>query len=518
MNQSPNIIVKAGAGTGKTFCVTEGVHGMMYSPLFKKHLGSEEQLAVWEAMMADRYPGKIHMTSFTNDASDQLADRCPMDMYGKPLVSSSSTFSMGCSFAKKAGQAGNIDKYKNKYKKLTTEFLGKTKFESRDCLPGVWDAIFELQEKARLDLRVEMTEEQVQDLAEHYSIDFSYGNLEQITSGVNAVLKGGREMTWQYDFVDMVYLPVVQGLVRKTYGTLVVDEFQDMGRAQQELCLMAGWKLIIIGDTHQAIYGWAGADASAFKRIESFLSVTKKGVATYPLNLTRRCPNKVVEVANRLLPEESKLKALPNAPDGKVVRCGQGEFYADFMSGILSPYTAVNHVQQSDLMIICPTNAPLIGMLFKLAKKGVKAYVKGQDITESMQKFVANYSAGVEDLRSGIAEKLDKLYSRKRNRTSETQIDIYQSLQDMAAECHTISAVQSSIANMFSDTHRPGWIPLSSIHRSKGLEAKTVVVWQIDRCKRKGSTKPWQKVEDVNLEYVACTRAKEELYMVRSLG
>lgn len=512
LKQAPNLIVKAGAGTGKTFCITEGVHRMMQNP--RKTVGSEEQQLIWQAMCADEHHGNIHMTSFTTDASEQLAERCPVDNRGKQLVSASSTYSMGCRFAKKAGHAGTIDQWKNKYKGLTTEWLGGNRFETKDRYPDVWNAVFELQEKARLDLRKSMTEQEVSDLADHYSIDFGRKWIEKITEGINVVLEAGRNLTWKYDFTDMVYIPVINGMVQKTFGTLVVDEFQDMGRAQQELCTMAGWKLILIGDPHQAIYGFAGADHDAFNRIDQFLGMTLKGVDTYPLNMTRRCAKRIVDEANKLLPEGSKLVPLPNAPEGQVVTCDKSEFEGNHLKHVLSKYNPAT-ISRNDLMIICPTNAPLIRILFKLAKQNVRAFVQGLDITESMQRFVATFDI-IEDLRKGIAKKLDQLLERKPSKTTATQIDIYLALEEIAKECTSPEDVRTNISNLFSDNPRPGWIRLSSIHRSKGLEAKTVVLWEYNNCYSKYSVKEWQHAQDNNLLYVGRTRSMTELYQVKS--
>jgi ATP-dependent exoDNAse (exonuclease V) beta subunit len=271
-------MVQAGAGTGKTFCVTEGVYRML--GIKRKTEGSEEQQAIWEAMKEDPYPGRIHMTSFTRDASDQLADMGPRDSFGKPIASSKSTYGTGLSYAKAKGQAGHIDIYGNKYKGLTSEFLGGTKFETSKTDPGVWEAIFEIQSKARLELIVEASEKQVKDLADWYGIEIPSRKKDVVVEGINAVLAAGREKLHVYDFVDQVYLPVIQDLVTKRYETIIVDEAQDMGKAQQEICLRCSYRRIIIGDPHQAIFGFAGADSDAFGRLGKYYS---KGQSRLPI-------------------------------------------------------------------------------------------------------------------------------------------------------------------------------------------------------------------------------------------
>ena len=512
-----HLMVKAGAGTGKTFCVTEGVHRMVGSP--RKTVGSEEQQAVWDVMCSDPYPGNIHMTSFTNDASEQLAFKGPLNALGKPAASSSSTYGMGLHVAKTCGQAGVIDIYGNKYKGLTTEFLGGTKFETKDGLPGVWEAIFETQSKARLALKRKLGMEEMKELADHYGIEVPGGKKDgvpyqdMVLEGVNAVLEAGIEKSWHYDFGDMVYIPVVTNLIsRKKYGTLVVDEAQDLGVAQQELCLRLAWRLILVGDPRQAIYGFAGADSDSFGRLYRWLDNTQRGIEVLPLNLTRRCSLSVVREANRFAPE---LKAMDGAPEGTVESMAKRDLGQEKIERIVTSYGGKSQFGGDKLMVICPTNAPLIGMLFRLQKYGVRAYIHGGDLTKSMKLFISKFES-IGELRKGLEEKLSQLWSKKTSKSRDNQIDIHLALQEVAQSCTTVGAVVSSIDNAFSDTPRPGWIRLSTIHKAKGLEADTIIIWEVDKCKSQYSTQPWEFEQDKNLEYVAITRAKKFLIKVAS--
>lgn len=526
-----NIMVNAGAGSGKTFCVTEGLHHWIGAK--RKTVPSPEQQVIWNAMAEDDTPGRIHMTSFTVDASDQLAAKGPLDASGKPIASSKSTYGTGLSYAKAKGQAGYVDIYGNKYKGLTTEFLGGTKFETGKTDPGLWDAIHEIQSKARLDLKITVTEKEAEDLANWYGIDMPEGQKagvsyrSMVTEGVNAVLAAGREKVGSYDFVDQVYLPVVQDLVKKRYDTIIVDEAQDMGRAQQEVCLRCSYRRIIIGDPHQAIFGFAGADSDAFGRLGRWLDMTLAGCQRFPLNMTRRCAKAIVRRANRLV---DTLTAMPDAPEGQVhSNVSKGQFFSSCLDRIISQYGTKNRSTSSrptlwansmslgpqDLMIICPTNAPLISVMFSMQEKGIKSFINGSDITISMVKFV-NKFVGMSELRYAIQDKLAQIESRRSSTNKQTQLDLYEALQGIADKCHTVDMVVKSINNMFSDVRRPGWIELSSIHKAKGREADTIVIWNIDRCKSPYSKQPWEHQQDRNLEYVAITRAKSTLYEIRS--
>lgn len=506
-----HIIVKAGAGTGKTWTITEGIYPLLAMPRKKPIPPSEEQQAVWNAMMEDTYPSPIHMTSFTTDASNQLEDKCPKDFLGNSHVTSSSTYGMGLGFAKRAGQAQYVDIYGHKYKTLTTEHFGKSRFEMKDDKAGLWDAVAESQGYARLALKERLTLDEWRGIADHFGIPWEHEWIDDAVEATNSVLAAGREQVGKYDFTDMVYLPVIQGLVHKKYNTLVVDEFQDMGRAQQELCLLAGWRMILIGDPHQAIYGFAGADQAAFDRLETWLDRTLKGVKILPLNMTRRCSRSVTREANKIVPE---LRHLPDAPEGEVINCVKGNFYSDVLPKLLSGYKFTT-AKQMDFMVICPTNAPLISMMFQLQKKGVRAYVHGKDITKTMVSFVEKCNT-LSDLLFQLNKKLEKLMERKSSRSTETQIDTFQALKDVAIHCTSKDQVTSSIKAIFSDEPRNGYLRLSSIHKAKGLENKKIILWERNRCKSKFSVKPWQHLQDTNLEYVGITRAIQTLIQVDS--
>lgn len=66
------------------------------------------------------------------------------------------------------------------------------------------------------------------------------------------------------DGADMLFLPVRNRWLRKTYGAVVVDETQDMNFTQIEIAKgICKGRLIVVGDSNQAIFGFVGADADS---------------------------------------------------------------------------------------------------------------------------------------------------------------------------------------------------------------------------------------------------------------
>lgn len=57
-------------------------------------------------------------------------------------------------------------------------------------------------------------------------------------------------------------------------------------------------------------------------------------------------------------------------------------------------------------------------------------------------------------------------------------------------------------------------ITLSTIHKSKGLEARRVWWLNSSRCPAPWAKRPWQQQQEINLCYVAATRAIETLILI----
>lgn len=491
----PHLVVMACAGTGKTCTVTNGVRGMFNQKLPSWYKPTEEQWAIHSEMMKAEWPGATHLTSFSTDAADQLAEGMPDG------ATSSSTYSMGLRCAKEHGMARKLDMGKPswKYGRILSEYFSVVGFTEEQRWKGMRQDMLDLIAKAQLELFREMNEEQLVSLADHYGVEIPYRSRELFLGAMNYMLWKGLEQVDEFNYTDMVWIPPLLGLVQKKYEHLIVDEYQDMGKAQQEICYRIARKIIAIGDPHQAIYGFIGADANATQNFLKALGCWQRGVKQLPLTLTRRCPKSVVELANTVL--ETGLKALPEAPDGTVKYLKSFEF--DPMK-----------LEKTD-MVICPTNAPLISLMFKLNKAGVKAFVRKTDVVDKMARFINNYAEkGMAPLRMAIDEQLD-INSSKQGKYAAINIDKFTCLKEICQECHTPSAAVRSLNSMFVDDEVPGTIRLSTVHRAKGLEAKRVIFWEYDRAGKMAKL-DWERKQVKNLMYVAITRSKDTLLMVHS--
>ena len=502
-----HLIVRAGAGTGKTTTVCNGVAVMKgYKALVSP---TPEQQAVWTEMAKENMPGSVHLTSFSTSAAEQLMSKTKVACPAKD-VTCSSTYGIGLRQSYRAGYAeqnkGRL--FFTKYSDILCDIWSKTKRQ--------WDeyeySVLDLVDKARLELMTVPEEIDIDKLAKWYSIDISDAPLGETTDVVAEALLRGRRARHQFDYVDMVWMPNVDGYLKRTYDCLVVDEYQDMGIAQQELCMKVAWRVMVIGDHHQAIYGFAGADANAYKRMDGWLSKTQRGLITLPLTQTRRCCRAVVREANKCLPPEDRLVCLPDAPEGEVVETRTGRLNI----GDASLWDAgVNEKGHRKSMVICPTNAPLVSLIYKLQKKGYKAFVQSKDLQTDILKLIPEGSQTVDKLVSSLESRVDRL-SSKPGRAARAKIDTFRTLQEIAEGCSTLSAVRSTVKLMFPEKEPIGWLRMSSVHQAKGQEAEQVIFWEWDRCASPYSVVDWQKQQDANLLHVGVSRAMTKLIKARS--
>ena len=83
-------------------------------------------------------------------------------------------------------------------------------------------------------------------------------------------------------------------------------------------------------------------------------------------------------------------------------------------------------------------------------------------------------------------------------------------IEALASTVTTPDEVIDKIKTIFSDTKKIG-ICLSTIHKSKGLEANRVFILHRELMPSKYAKLPWEMEQEDNLRYVAYTRAKHTL-------
>jgi superfamily I DNA/RNA helicase len=75
--------------------------------------------------------------------------------------------------------------------------------------------------------------------------------------------------------------------------------------------------------------------------------------------------------------------------------------------------------------------------------------------------------------------------------------------------------LKSYINKMFTDEKIENAVMLSTAHKSKGLEANRVMILLPDKLPLKyPHQQKWQEKQELNLKYVALTRARKELIFI----
>ena len=294
-------------------------------------------------------------------------------------------------------------------------------------------------------------------------------------------------------FDDMVWLPVAMDWVYSCYDMVTVDEAQDMNMPQLVMARKATkGRIIVVGDSRQAIYGFRGAVQDAM----GMMRITLRA-KTLNLTTTYRCPKAVVKIAQEIVPA---YQAAASAPDGEVL--GKAE------SSILT------EAKVGDA-ILSRLNAPLMPLALSLIRKGIPARIEGRDVAKQLLAMVRTLRAGsVPDFLKKVEAWLAKQIARLENtKTPEKKIeqarDIAETLKALAQDAKGIPDVETRINSMFQDTDATSkpCVILSSVHKAKGLEWNRV--WLLTETFRKG-----KGVEEDNIWYVAVTRAKQSLFLV----
>lgn len=503
-NEACHLIVEARAGTGKTTTLIEGIRLVLGMP--SRLTPSVQQAAVWEEMKKSqgKVPNGICFVAFNKAIADELQTRVPAG------CSAMTMHRMGMKAVTK--QFGGVKVESYRVQGIIAELLEQDIRDLWKKKPNVIQATEKLVGLCKMNLVDGSLAEDLDTLAAHYDIDLN-GDKDEVYALVPKVLTRCLDVRADrmIDFNDMIWLPIALKLPVQKYSMLLVDEAQDLNRCQQALAKMAGYRLILCGDPRQAIYGFAGADADSLPRMARELGETDLGCKTLPLTVTRRCGKAIVAEAQKIV---SDFEAFETNGQG-IVRT------ALYRSETGNDYT--RECRDGDF-ILCRVNAPLISQCFRFLKEGRKANIQGRDIGQGLINLVKKMKV---DFVTDLIEKLNEYFTseeKKENKKkfpSEAKLislgDRRECLMTFCEGCKGTSEVIERIEKVFTDDRTSPGIKLSSIHKSKGLEAKRIffIIHEKDApCPHPMASSEWQMDQEWNLKYVAITRAIEELIYV----
>ncbi len=303
------------------------------------------------------------------------------------------------------------------------------------------------------------------------------------------------------DGADMIFLPIRNRWLTRMYDLVVIDEAQDMTTSQLLIArgvLRDNGRICVVGDDRQAIFGFRGADSGSLDRLK-----TELGAAELNLTTTYRCAKAIVDLARQYVPD---FTAAEQNPDGEIRDIPDTELISTAAPGDF---------------ILSRTNAPLVSTALQLLRSGKRAHVAGRDIGKGLITMIRNLkAASVPDLLRKVGtwqereiRRLTAQITNKTKNTIEGRLDAIDDQAEMvralAVEARSVEDVRLKIDQLFADDGlgAAGLITLSSVHKAKGLEADRVFL--LSHTFRDTSQ------EELNLSYVAITRAKHRLTWVR---
>ena len=310
---------------------------------------------------------------------------------------------------------------------------------------------------------------------------------------------------YSIDFTDMLWLPVKHKWEPKKYKDIFVDEAQDLNALQVEMIRKSldqeSGRVVFCGDPRQAIMAFGGADARSFENNKKLFDCVE-----LPLTFCYRCGSSIVEAAKKYV---SHIEVPEGAHKGDVSHISEDDLF--------------NKVQSGDV-ILCRKTAPLIDLCLSFIANGSPARVRGRDMVSRLSTHINKASSGCKNWQDEFIDSL------QRYRDNEISALIRKNLEEKIESFNdTINCIVAvydpvkhfckedlinAISGLFSD--EIGGVTLSTVHRAKGLEWSRVFIYKpsLLPLRWKNQSKI-QAEQEINLAYVAITRAMHHLFFVR---
>jgi DNA helicase-2/ATP-dependent DNA helicase PcrA len=336
--------------------------------------------------------------------------------------------------------------------------------------------------------------EDISELIDSYGLDVPSDNLPQISSIVNNVWHRQAKDYSTFDYDDQLWVPVSMGWPFRYYANVLVDEDQDLSPIQHimlEQLASTGSRILGVGDDRQAIYGFRGALTDSVELLRKKFSMT-----SMPLPICYRCPQAVIREAQAYVPD---IQARPDAPEGSVIR--QWEIFGKDPE-FFGP----------EELVISRTNAPLFKAILRYVRAKRPCRVE-TNFLEQFQGFVRGFKC---ETTAELRPKLDawrlkeiEAAEKKGFKGKIAQIeDKYETSMLLANEFKRVYEMLSCV-EMLSKS--PFGTRFSTVHKAKGTEAEDVYILRPDLMPSPFANTKEQMAQEMNLLYVAITRAKSRL-------
>lgn len=300
---------------------------------------------------------------------------------------------------------------------------------------------------------------------------------------------------------------------------LLVDEFQDVNPLQ--FALLRSWlgpdsTLVVVGDPHQAIYGWNGAEPDLLENIGDHLP----GTAVLRLRTNFRSTPEILEASARVLDIEAQPAARPSGDEPTIRELdGESEAIAIARSvrGCHKPGAPWRHQA-----VLARTNAQLPAIRNALERAGIPTRSRGDGALlrrPEVMELLDSWDDGMR-LADVLAEAAVDAPDKAAGLSEERQM-MLRAFLDVARghlELERRASVADFVASLRNDDRVDGvndGIELATFHAAKGLEWPIVHLVGVEDgfvpiAHARGAA---ARAEERRLLYVAATRAERELHV-----
>lgn len=300
----------------------------------------------------------------------------------------------------------------------------------------------------------------------------------------------------QGNFDDLLYYVATAKTVRRKVDVLMIDEAQDISPALLAILRQIDARqYIAVGDDFQSINGFAGA-------CRTNLFQTFPDAVPYGLLTSYRCPVSHCEAANEYRAQDSMMRPRAGAALGSILEQTWQEFTDSYPDHGL---------------ILCRTNADLVQTAIRLYLAGLPFQFNPDN--NPLQQIVRPLKCLLEAIPGpSWAMALADYIAENKDIEPRDELDLTAATVEYARllldnDVQTVKGLYRYVNTFTAQDQGP---VLSTGHRSKGLEARTVALinpsnWGPDR--RKGLS-DYDRAQESNLLMVGLSRSMDTLIKV----
>lgn len=482
-----NAVVNSVAGSGKTTVATTAIRSWK----------NQDPL------------GKVTYMCFNRSIREEMDIK--LENSGLHNGKATTMHSLGMNILKATGKRVTISQYKSS--KIRTEMLTRLSSNSRGLTTSDRYAylyyVVDLLDFARYNYATNFEFGPVLDMYQEMqsTINFDkykYSVMESLFYEFVEIYKeftfpqGGRTMV--IDFADMIFLPVFLNLKMNIHSKyLVLDEIQDFNATQhrfiKNIIRDSGIKqFLAVGDSKQSIYGFAGSDPRLIDQFKDYPNVEH-----LTISYNFRCGRLIIDRANEVF---NNLKAFKKTP------------------GEVRDINCLSEISNGSLVLGRKTST-MLRACFRMLGMNKAVYIKGEDVLPTISRVLNIYHGSTLDaVIKSIERKLvdasdpvfgnvNEAYNLKEDMATVKALANYSAFSLMSKK-----DIIDKIKDLTERSEEEGAIMICSIHRSKGLEEDEVTILNVGEIAAKPGASAFQIEQELNLKYVALTRAKNVLNFI----